>query len=258
MKNTINLFLIALTFGITSCEKVINVDLKDAESRIIIEGMINNSGDPARVMISKSVPFGNLNNYPPVTGAVVKITDNSGNNFTLTESAPGIYSNTTFIGVPDRTYTLNVVVSGQTYTSVCKMPQPVNLDSLFQDTIIFTEPITFVSAMFTDPAGFGNYYQFIETINGKRIKTIFVLDDSFQDGGIINNQFIDEDAKIKSNDSIQIEMRCIDKNVYRYLRGLQDLQLGGTVPANPESNISNNALGYFSAYTTHQKTIVIY
>lgn len=257
MKNSIKFYIIVLLFAVTSCEKVINVDLTNAESRIVIEGMINDSGDPATVIISKSIPFSHLNNYPPVTGAVVKITDNAGNNFTLTEGAAGVYSNATLIGVPDRTYTLHVVASGQTYSSVCKMPQPVNLDSLFQDTIIFNKSITFVSALFVDPVGFGNYYQVIETINGKRVNTIYVLDDSFQDGGKINNQFIDEEAEIKKNDTVQIEMRCIDKNVYRYIKGLQDLQFGGTVPANPESNISNNALGYFSAHNSVQKTIVI-
>lgn len=42
-------------------------------------------------------------------------------------------------------------------------------------------------------------------------------------------------------------MRCMDKSVYRYIKDLQDVQFGGTFPANPGSNISNTALGYFSA-----------
>ena len=251
------LYIILLTVA-ASCEKVINVDLKNADPKIVIEGIIDNSGNPAKVIISKSVPFSNANAYPPVTGATVKITDDLGNNFTLTEGPSGTYTNTSLIGTPGRTYVLNAIVNGQAYTATSKMPQPVNFDSLAQDEITFSALTIFADALFIDPPGFGNQYQFIETINGKRNKTIFILDDMYQDGGTINNELIDEEAKIKKNDIVQVEMRCIDKNIYRYMKGLQDIEMGGTVPANPESNIDNGALGYFSAHTSQKKTIIIH
>jgi hypothetical protein len=253
-----HIFLMLITALIfTACEKVINVDLKNVEAKTVIEGIIDNSGNPAKVIISKSVAFSVANTYPSVTGAAVKVKDNLGNSFTLVESPAGTYTNATLVGVPGRTYTLSITAEGKNYTAVSTMPQPVNLDSLFQEKITLTKTIIVVNALFDDSAGFGNSYQFIQTVNGKRNKTIFILDDQFQDGGTIANQLIDEDIKLKASDLVQIEMQCVNRTTYRYLLGLSDLQLGNTVPANPETNISNNALGYFSTHTSQKKTIQI-
>jgi Domain of unknown function (DUF4249) len=240
-----------------SCTKVINVDLKNATPEIVIEGIVDNSGLPAKVTISKSVSFSTGNIYPAVTGAIVQITDNTGGNYRLVENPAGIYTNPTLTGVPGRTYSLSVIAGGKSYTAVSTMPSVVVLDSLIQDKLSLTKPTIFVSAVFSDPPGFGNNYQFIETVNGKRNKTIFILPDIYQDGGIIENQLLDEELKLKAGDRVSVEMQCLDKNVYRYLKGLEDLQTGGTVPANPETNISNNPLGYFSAHTSQKKSIII-
>jgi Domain of unknown function (DUF4249) len=250
-------YIALLIIALSSCEKVINVDLKTAESKVVIEGIIDNSGDPAKVSISKSVPFSNPNTYPTISGAVVRVTDNTGGNYLLTETSSGVYTNSMLIGVPGKTYNLNIALNGQSYTAVSKMPMPVNLDSLFQGKVILNKSTIFVSAVFNDPAGFGNKYQFIEKINGKRNKTVFLIDDLYQDGGKITNELIDEDADIKKADTVQIEMRCIEDKVFRYMKGIEDLNSGSTVPANPESNINNGALGYFSAHTAQKKNIVI-
>jgi hypothetical protein len=257
-KHRIIYILAILSVALSSCEKVINVDLKNAGSKIVINGIVDNSGNPAEVSISQTVAFSTGNTYPPVTGATVKITDNTGNAFTLTEGTPGVYKNTLLKGVPGKSYTLSVIAAGQTYTATSKMPDPVNLDSLFQDKVTFTtKPFIIVKAAFKDPVGFGNSYQFVETVNGKRNKTLFIIDDFYLDGGEIENELVDEDIKLKAGDNVQIEMQCLDKTVFRYLRGLEDLNGNNTVPANPDSNISNNALGVFSAHTSQKKSLVI-
>jgi len=38
----------------------------------------------------------------------------------------------------------------------------------------------------------------------------------------------------------------IDKDVFKYWNELQSINPGSAAPANPTSNISNGALGYFS------------
>ncbi len=247
---------IGMAIILASCEKVINVDLKSATPKIVIEGIVNNS-DPAKVVISKSVSFSNTSTYPAVTGATVNISDNAGNTYTLAETVAGTYTNALLVGVPGSTYTLAVTAEGKNYTASCTMQPPVNMDTLYQETLTVTAKSIIATAEFTDPAGFGNSYHFVETVNGKRNKTIFVVDDLFQDGGLISYQLFDEDLKLKAGDVVQVEMQCIDRVVFRYLRGIQDLQFNNTVPANPDNNISNNALGYFSAHTAQKKTIVI-
>lgn len=249
--------IIALAaLAMSACTKVIDIDLKDAAPKLVIEGAVRNDG-PAKVSISRSVVFGSSNTYPVVTGATVQISDNAGNSYTLAETQPGIYTNPLLVGQPGRAYTLRANVEGKTYTAQSTMPQQVPFIDMYQDTVFVSEKLIVTAVHFIDPVGFGNYYHFAQTVNGKRNKTVFITDDTFQDGGDIDEPLIDEDMKLKVGDVVKIEMQTIDKAVYRYLRGLEDLQLEVSVPANPDSNISNGALGFFSAHTAQTKTIVI-
>jgi hypothetical protein len=62
-----------------------------------------------------------------------------------------------------------------------------------------------------------------------------------------------------SGDSIVVALQTIDQGVFDYLRtlGQADNNMASATPANPTSNISNGALGYFSAYAVTSKGIVI-
>ena len=81
------------------------------------------------------------------------------------------------------------------------------------------------------------------------------------DGGTNTRRLIYSDdvdsLNIKKGDTVTVEMRCIDKNIFNYMYALADLSSSQTTPSNPVSNISNGALGYFSAHTSRQKKIVM-
>jgi len=241
----------------TACTKIINVDLNNAPSQLVIEGIITNSSS-AQVSITQSVTFSSSNNFPAVSGATVKVTDNLNNNFILTEKTPGVYANNLLIGVPGRTYNLSIISNGINYTATSTMPQQVNLDTLLLDQIPFgNKYITIVQPQYTDPVGFGHYYDFVETINNTVNPKVFCWDDRFSSGGISTRPLIEADSTIKSGDTLKVEMRCIDKNVFAYFTSLSDLQQNSTTPANPPSNISGGSLGYFSAHTSQRKKVVV-
>ncbi len=240
-----------------SCKKIINVDLKNAPPVLVIEGMITNTS-PARVLISKSVAFSADNVFPPVTDALVTITDGGGNVYPLLQTSPGTYVNNNLLGIPGTTYRLQVIENGTTYTATSTMPLQVNLDSLLVSNIVFAgKIIPIVQPKYTDPANVANYYWFIQYINGIENQRIFVWDDNLTNGGISTRPLIEPDSTINPGDTIMVEMRCIDKPIYQYVRGLQDLQNNAATPANPTSNISGGVLGYFSAHTRQRKSVII-
>lgn len=240
---------------ITACKKVINVDINNVLPQIVIEAVVNNA-TPATVTISKTVNFSASNIFPSVTGATVIIKDNAGNSFSLLPVAAGVYQNNNLIGVPGRTYTLNITAEGINYTAVSTMPTQVNLDTLLQDKIVFgTKYIKIVQPQYTDPVAIQNYYLFTETINNRVNKMIFVWDDRLSNGGISTRPLIESDSTINAGDIIKVEMECIDKSTYTYFRGLQDLQSNAATPVNPTSNIVGGVLGYFSANTSQIKQI---
>ena len=260
------LFSAALLAG--ACKKTVTLKLNTAPAEIVIEGEITNLPGPYTVSISQTVGFYENNTFPPVSGASVIMSDiTNGITESLIETTPGtgIYSTYDMIGVPGHTYTLSVTSQQTNYTATSTMPMPVPLDSIsFSQLSGFGNKQIDAIANFQDPAGIKNYYQFVEFVNGTQItKDLFVFDDRLSDGRYINETLYNDTSYLFQGDEVKVNMYCIDENVYNYFYQL--IQSGGAgafsttaSPANPTSNISNGALGYFSAHTVTSATAVVY
>lgn len=246
------------------CQKVINIDLNSASPAIVIVGNINDQPGPYTVTLSQTVNFSDPNTFPPVSGAFVTIADNTGTVDTLVEVSPGTYHTTKITGVAGRTYNLTVVANGQTYTSSSTMPQVVPFDTLEVFSLVSPvktkDTMKFPQVGFQDPATGNNYYRFIETRNDTLLSRIFVLDDQYSSGRYISYPLFESDtAGLAIGDSVKVEMQCIDNGTYQYLSTFREASGSSTnvTPANPISNISNNALGYFSAHTSRYKSLKV-
>jgi hypothetical protein len=251
------LIFISSFFG---CKKVINVNLRNADSQIVITGEINNRRGPYKVTISKSVNFSTDNIFPPVSDAFVTITGN-GVTDTLSEVESGTYLTNKIEGLPGKSYSLFVSVEGKIFTAISVMPQLVRIDSL---TFLVGRNNNIYSVVnFQDPPDTENYYQFIEFANGERFSNgrgNSVFSDRLSDGRYISTVLYDDSTDIKRGMILTVQMNCVDKPVYNYLAELLQISGGGggfssPAPANPTSNISGGALGYFSANTISSKTV---
>ena len=259
------ILLIATALVFSSCEKVIDLDLKSSDSRIVIEGNIADSLGQIVVKISKSVNYNTNNEFPTVSNAVVKVTDDQGQVYNLSETSSGKYVSSDLLLTNNQTYNLSVFAEGNTYVATSYMPVPVGIDSLGIEVIngFGIKDRKFVNVFFTDPLATTNYYQVIEYVNGKKTNDIFYDNDEFREGKKItfttfNN---DDDLILEKGDVVQISLLSIDKASYEYFRTLAGIYVnsggGQTTPANPTSNISNNSLGYFSAHSVTTKVIII-
>ncbi|HEY4334590.1 MAG TPA: DUF4249 domain-containing protein [Puia sp.] len=263
MRRTIPFLLLLLV----SCQKTVTLNLSNTPPQIVIEGNITDGPGPDTVRIIRSVNFYADNSFPAVSGAAVTITDNAGNKETLTEAIPGSYITQTLHGVPGNTYTLSVRVNDTTYTASSTMPQPVNLDSVsFITNSTFRKGQITPVANFQDPPGVKNYYRFEEHINGALFtKDFFVFDDRLSDGRYIQWNLRMDSAYLNTGDLLQVNMYTVDENDYTYFFQLDRTSGGGggafdtnASPANPSTNISNGAYGYFSAHTVRSKTVSVY
>jgi hypothetical protein len=265
MKNSIIFIFFFFTTAFFSCKKVISVNLNNASPQIVIIGDVTNAQGPYQVSINTTINFSADNNFPGVSGATVIISDNNGLNDSLIETSSGVYTTHSFWqGQPGNTYSLNVTSAGKNYTAISTMPQPVNLDSVGfeQDSRGNNNTVIEAVPTFQDPPGIANYYQFTETINDTPLNRIFVFDDRLSDGKYIRLPLFDDSVHLRMGDQLTFSMYSIDANVFQYFSELQQLLFANpfneATPANPDTNLSGGALGYFSAHTIQTKQVVVH
>ena len=257
--------ILLIVFG-TSCEKVIDLNLNSTSKKYVIEGNITDAPGTCAVKITQTKDFNENNDFPGVSGAVVTISDNGGTPVTLTESTAGLYQTTTINGTTGHTYTMTVTVNGQTFTASSTMPVFVPFDSIFVENSAFGGNRKVASVVYTDPVGLGNGYHFIEYKNGVQESTVFARDDEFSDGRKVTAELLtfggsdddDDKKKINTGDTVRVVMECIDPAMYKYWHSI-DAASGDSnsaTPANPVTNITGGSLGYFSAHTVSERSIV--
>ena len=240
--------LVPLILTFVSCERVIQLDLKNSTPKIVIQGNIYDQPGPYIVKISNSVNFDASSNYPPVSGAKVVISDNFGQNEVLSETTAGSYLTSKLRGVPGRIYSLSVKTGDETYLSSATMPYAVAMDSIYFSKSLFSgEKLTTIRLL--DPPFTVNYYRFVYFINNVQQKVFYVLDDELFQGASIRYALLSRgsDIKLAKGDLVSVWLESIDHGVYEYFRTAGSDEGESASPANPVSNISNGALGYFNA-----------
>lgn len=267
MNNRICFFIIlAFVFFVSSCTKVINIDLKDSEPQYVIEGEVNKGDSIHTISITQSVLFSATNMFPTVSGATVILSDDQNNSEVLTEFTPGKYKTAHLIGVEGRTYTLTVQIGDKIFSSSSTMPQQVNLEMIyFFDDTFGNQGGKIAIPIRQDPAGVQNNYKFDVFVsrykNNKgweRDSAILIQNDDFSDGVITQEPLFGTLGAFYPNDTCRFIMTCIDKNVYKYFYSLSLNQQGGAAtPANPVTNISGGCLGYFAAQTKQVLEVVV-
>lgn len=249
-----------MIFLFTACEKVIELKLDDAAPVLVIDGGVSDQNEVQQVKISKTYSFTEPNKFHGVTGAKVVLGVDGLGSIVFAEVSPGVYQSVKFKGKSGSKYDLSVTVEGQNYKASSVMPARVPMDSLtFKSYNFFGETKNYVAVNFRDPAGVANQYRYILKSKGVVEKDV-VSEDRFDDGNKVTNVIFYELNDLMKGDSIQVEIQCIDRNVYRYFYSLgQNTGSGGppVSPANPPSNFSNGALGVFSAHTSSIRTALI-
>lgn len=271
MNRTINSLCGALCLvALISCEEVIDLDLGNAEPRIVIEGTITSDAGPYYVRINQSVDYGELNEFPAVSGAAVNIKDQDGNSEMLEEVEQGLYAIQEFQGEPGKGYELEVEFDGEFYQAGSIMPPTVipvqSLEYVFEEETLFIDEGYYVTAYFADPEDEVNYYRLKMFVNGEpyyfdqdgtpvKDDNFWLINDQFFNGKVIDFEF---PQTLKAGDKIDVELHQVDRATYDYYRTLVELMgFGGVAPSNPLSNWSNGALGYFGALSISYASVVI-
>lgn len=261
-------FLLILAFS--ACQKVVVLDLNTAEPMIVIEGNITSAPHPLLVFISTSGSYYTSEGIEPIEGATVTVKDENQHTDTLEMYAPGYYYSYNVNGEENMEYTIEVTSDGKFYTGSEVFPTKKTIDSLsfvrnegiFGDGGLNEDGDTTYNVMcrFQDPAETLDFYRFTVSVNDSIVKAGFrnylVTDDELFNGQLFDYELSPGATK---GDTVTVEFQSIGYNTYQYYLTLNDALSGGmgSTPYNPISNLSNDALGYFGAYTSDKSTIII-
>lgn len=243
---------------LSSCEKVIKLDLNDDESKYVVDAMVSNVERFNYVKLSKSVTFYDGSDFAPVEGANVVITDENGVALTLVETSAGYYENPLLVGQSYTSYTLTIEADGNLIEGTTYLPGNSEIDSLVTlqnpGGIFGTDFITY--PYWFDDGSEENYYRLRAYRNDTIQTSIYVSDDNLSNGiptgtRLGNTPYQEGDVSI-------IELMEVDKETYKYWLSLNQVSNPqSAAPGNPTSNLSNGALGYFGGYNMDIDTVVV-
>jgi len=231
----------------TSCEKVIDLDLENSESRIVIEGNLNDLDVDQLIRITKTVAFGTDRKSEPIPDASVMVRSSANEEMNFVYESDGYYRAQNFQVRPGLKYSLEVIAEGEYYRSSVSMPPYVAIDSLgVTKEKIFTEERYYPTFKFYDPAQIDNYYLYEIAVKNSPMRFASTYNDKFNDGKYITHEVSDRNIDLELDDEVRVIRYCVDASVYKFWNEFQAANPGGAAPGNPSSNISNGALGYFS------------
>ena len=253
----------ALALLASGCTEVIQLDLNDANPRVVIEGYVNDLPGPYYVQVGRSQGINDTGEAEAIGGALVIISGSDGQRDTLREMAGGLYATQQLVGRTGVTYYLTVESEGNQYTSASSMPAKVSLDTAFTEMQAVQGGESIVPVLeFQDPEADANYYNFVTRKDGFALPGFYAMDDGLRNGTYISRPLRNSDFGLKSGDWIEVELQCVEKSVYEYFYVLG--QAAGTgmsqsaTPANPQGNITGDAvLGCFSAHTVSKKLVQV-
>lgn len=278
MRNLYTLLLLLLTL---SCQKEIELDYRDIEPVVSIEGRVTN--EQVYVLITRTRSMNDSVKGRGIGGAVVTISSEDGTEQLVYDARDGYYRPASGMkGVPGRTYRLDVTLDGHQYAATSTMPRQAPIVSTqFIWQSLLDNGMLMYEMWATDPEpDVRNYYWYRVDRRAKDPKvrqkqgTDAYRWSSFDDRGAINariyrdimcvnEEMMDgqdiEDDQLKSilfdGDTITLQLMTIDRAMFEYY---QSLSVGQRMGANPISNISGGCLGYFAAGSVSHADTVIY
>ena len=259
---------LVLTLFISSCEDVVDVNLKTAPPRLVVDAAINwekeTSGSTQKIVLTTTSDYYSAE-IPKASGATIKVRNSNDTEFVFTEDgSTGVYICTNFIPSIGETYTLSILYKGEIYTASETMQSIPKIDKISQksDGGILKDQYE-VFFYFQDVANVANYAMARFIPNYLKIPTFYVGDDRFIDGEEANWSYSDED--LKPGNTLEFTNYGISKRYYNYMNILINVSGGAsgggpfqTAPVSVrgnlvnETNIDNYALGYFSLSETEK------
>ena len=255
------ILVIIIQFLTISCEDVIDVDLKTAPPKIVIDAAIKwqkgTTGSEQKIRLTTTSPFFDIA-VPVVNGATITVTNVTTNqifNF-IENNNSGNYICNNFVPIIGNSYTLNILVNNQFYTATDTLLATPSIINVEQKKVAgFEKDEIQIKYFYQDNGLENNFYLLTVKQNTLPIPEISVSDDKFFQGNQMFGFYNEED--LKPTDILDLSVQGISESYYNFMNKLISISNSNanpfaTAPATLKGNIKNITLpknyplGYFS------------
>ncbi len=270
--NNISIILGSAFLFFYGCTERIEVELESTYDRLVVEGSITTETKAHKVRLTRTGDYFQNRPAEGISAAVVTVDDGT-ETIVLDElqQEPGSYvTPDDYTGIPGRTYTLNIGNVDidnddqvETYDAACTLFPVSPIDSIdfeYNDVWDIWKVLLFAQ----EPPETEDYYAFRlyrnSVLISDTISEIRTAEDRFFNGSYTNGVWVHwfdeekEDEVLVNGDLITLEMNGISKGYFDFINQVQEETEGQNpmfsgAPANIKGNISNGALGFFTAYS---------
>ncbi len=264
-----------------ACTEVIELDVNQTpDNEVVIQGLVTDSFSNNLVVISNSLGLYDDPEFRGIAGAEVFVEEFDGEGNLLdkydyvdlgagSDTAAGFYfSSVPFRGVADNIYRLTVNLANKTYTAEDQLRPVAPMDSLVveidEDRKKDLESNEKIDSLHED---FGRYYQLLLYATEPPQTIDYYQWNFYRNGELENNEgrslFYSDDKLIQESingfpapvyyamgDTFYVEQLSLTREGYIFISDLDramnnDGGMFSPPPANPRTNISNGAFGFF-------------
>jgi hypothetical protein len=255
----------------SSCEKVIDIDLNSSNPVLVAEGEIE-AGEYAWIKLSYTSDYFEVEEMKYEDKAIVTLSDNKGNSEILVYTEDGMYLGEDILGENNTSYTLTIDLEGEKYIAETEIMYEI--DNL-EFEVGLNEFGGFgpgvggdytITCVFPDDENTSNQYiaEFttIKSIQGG--EEIDSYDNLFEDANFEKDGIVRYKAMRSAHeegDLVMVRINAVDESVYEFYSQLDDVSSGNPMnsssPYNPQSNFSGNILGCFKGVSFIEGQIII-
>lgn len=256
-----HLFILSFTFSIWSCEDVIDLEIKDGITQLVVDAWLTDKQEQQVIKLSLSQPYFDNSPPRPALGAIVTVfeSDSTAHNFVdLENNGTYVLEGDNFLELGGL-YGLYVAYGGEEFVSLSSMRRVPKIDSIGFEN--FTFPISppdggpqegFIGQFYAkDFDGANDTYWIRTTKNDTLINSPSAIsiayDASFSPGAgsdgllfILPIRQSMNDGLYQHGDKAKVEIWSITNDAYFYLLQVRQESSNGGIFAVPPANIPTN------------------
>jgi hypothetical protein len=254
-----------------SCEQVVKIDLNASDPALVVDANITKDS-VSQVRLTRTISYFSQEN--PVFVGDAKIVLNNGTvSEDLVYHGNGYYRGTSIHGEEDKIYRIEVTDNGITYSGTSQMPFKSKITDVYYSKSASTgvlnpegKTVFTITVAFDDNPVKANYYMILFLSNDSLLERYYLLTETKSNSGTVGINYAGDISFTESifydGGEVKVQLYAVDEAVYNYFLQLSDIlfwkrRIIPPTPYNPESNLSNGALGYFAAWTLDSKNILL-